>query len=231
MLMHFATLFAVITYFWSDWRDLVLSLVRKGGGKSALENRKLAKLIAIANIPAVVGALLFIDMVEGPARSTISVAALMILVAFLFLFIERIAVAKRDLTRFNIYDSVSIGFAQLAAIVPGVSRSGATILAGMYQGLKRDAAARASFLIGAPAILLAGGYSLIQLISSPLPDANWLFIGIAFIAAFGSGYLSIRFMLGYLKSHSLAAFAYYRIAIGVILLAIELLHVKLPWIS
>src|SRR5690606_12089261 len=125
----------------------------------------------------------------------------------------------------------SVGIAQAAAVIPGVSRSGATISAGIYQGLKRDQAAKFSFLIGAPTILMAGGYSLLHVISSPPADLDITVLLIAFATAFISGYIAIKFMLDFLKTHSLIPFAIYRIILGAILIGINIFHVRLPWLS
>lgn len=233
MVIQLATLFAVVVYFWKDWLSFARSLMLKPQQvvrRADKEARRLALAILIANIPTVIAAGILIRFIQTDARHTVYVAALTLLVGILFLVIERISRPHRDLSKLTIYDTVSIGLAQAAAIIPGVSRSGATISAGIYQGLKRDEAARFSFLVGAPAIFLSGGYSVVQFLKSPA-SVDWVVLAIAFIVAFISGYLAIRFMLGFLKTHDLKAFAYYRIVVGAVLLIIILFNVRLPWIA
>ena len=231
MVMHFATLFAVLIYFWSDWKEFHMALVSKSKTKSSLEHRLLLKYILIATIPAILGALLMKDIAEGIARETVYVAAALIIVGILFIVVEKVARPRRNLNKVTIWDTISVGIAQAAAVIPGVSRSGATISAGIYQGLKRDQAAKFSFLIGAPTILMAGGYSLLHVISSPPADLDITVLLIAFATAFISGYIAIKFMLDFLKTHSLIPFAIYRIILGAILIGINIFHVRLPWLS
>ncbi len=233
MIVQLATLFAVVIYFWKDWVSFVRSVFTKPASLSRRHDkdaRRLAIFIAIANIPAVVAALILLRFIEGDIRHTSYIASLTLIVGLLFLVVERISRPRRDLAKLTLLDTISIGLAQAAAVIPGVSRSGATISAGIYQGLKREEAARFSFLVGAPAIFLAGGYSLVKLIGSPA-SVNWIALALAFVTAFVSGYLSIKFMIAYLKSHNLKMFAYYRILVGIALILITILHVRLPWLS
>lgn len=233
MVIQLATLFAVIVYFWKDWVSFAKAIFQKPQlvvRRADKEARRLAIAILIANIPTVVAAGILIKFIQTDARQTVYVAALTLLVGILFLVIERISRPQRDLSKLTIYDTISIGLAQAAAIIPGVSRSGATISAGIYQGLKREEAARFSFLVGSPAILLSGGYSIFKFLKSPA-SVDWIALAIAFAVAFVSGYLAIRFMLSFLKTHDLKPFAYYRIVVGALLLLIILSNVRLPWIA
>jgi undecaprenyl-diphosphatase len=234
MIVQFGTLFAIAVYFWPDWVAFYKSLFpgkTKVITQAVRDTRRLLGFILIANIPILIGALGLMSFVESEVRQTVYVASVMIAIGVLFLVIDKIGVPRRSLNKLTIYDIVSVGLAQAAAVIPGVSRSGATISAGIYQGLKREEAARLSYLIGAPAILMAGVYSIYQFIKNPSPNLDWLALGLAFIAAFVSGYLAIRFMLKYLQSHNLHSFAYYRIIVGTILLLIAIFNVPLPWLS
>lgn len=233
MIIQLATLFAVVVYFWNDWVSFAKSLMAKPSQlarRADKESRRLAVAILIANIPTMIAALILMGFIETDARRSLYVAALTLLVGILFLVVERISRPNRDLSRLTIYDAVSVGLAQAAAVIPGVSRSGATISAGIYQGLKRDEAARLSFLVGAPAIFLSGTYSIVKFLKEPA-SVDWTVLGIAFLVAFISGYAAIRFMLTFLKNHDLKPFAYYRIVVGAILLLIILFNVRLPWLS
>lgn len=234
MVIQFATLFAVVVYFWKDWSNFFTSLVMTKGKpitRQIAQSRQLAIYILVANIPTVIFALLLLPIIGGEARSTMYISTMMVGVGLLFFLIEKIGRPNRDLTKMNIFDSIAIGLGQAASVIPGVSRSGATISTGIYQGFKREEAARFSFLVGAPAIFMAGLYSLTELIKVGPSGVDWVSLTIAFISAFIFGYLAIRFMLGYLKSHNLIPFAYYRIIVGSILIIITLLNVRLPWIA
>lgn len=234
MVIQFATLFAVVVYFWKDWSNFFISLLPAKSNtvtRQVAQSRKLAIYILIANIPTIISALILLPIIGGEARSTIYISVMMVGVGLLFLVIEKIGRPSRDLSKMTIFDSIAIGLGQAASVIPGVSRSGATISTGIYQGFKREEAARFSFLVGAPAIFMAGVYSLIELFRVGPVGVDWGSLALAFVVAFVAGYLAIRFMLGYLKSHNLIPFAYYRIIVGSILIIITLLNVRLPWIS
>lgn len=233
MVIQLATLFAVIVYFWRDWVSFAKAIFLKPQQvvrRADKEARRLAIAILIANIPTVIAAGILMRFIQTDARQSIYVAALTLLVGIMFLVIERISRPHRDLSKLTIYDTISIGLAQAAAVIPGVSRSGATISAGIYQGLKREEAARFSFLVGSPAILLSGAYSVFKFLQAPA-TVDWIALVIAFFVAFVSGYVAIRFMLSFLKTHDLKPFAYYRIIVGALLLIIILFNVRLPWIA
>lgn len=234
MVIQFATLFAVVVYFWKDWTNFFTSLLPSKSNaltRQVAHSRKLATYILVANIPTVVAALILLPIIGGEARSTIYISIMMVGVGLLFFVIERIGRPSRDLSKMTVFDSLAIGLGQAASVIPGVSRSGATISTGIYQGFKREEAARFSFLVGAPAIFMAGVYSLVELLRVGPVGVDWVSLSIAFVTAFIFGYLAIRFMLGYLKSHNLIPFAYYRVIVGSILIIITLLNVRLPWIS
>jgi undecaprenyl-diphosphatase len=131
---------------------------------------------------------------------------------------DRSASLRRDLTSLNRRDGIFIGFAQALALVPGVSRSGATISAGLFRGLDRPAAARYSFLLSIPAVVLSGLFEL-RKIGEP-GGADALPTAIATVAAFIVGYASIALLLRYLARHGLGVFVVYRVAIGVIVLVL-----------
>jgi undecaprenyl-diphosphatase len=116
-------------------------------------------------------------------------------------------------------DAIWVGIAQALALIPGTSRSGATITAGLFLGLKREAAARFSFLLSIPAIVLSGLYGLTELITGE-DDVSFGALALATIVAFVFGYVSIAFLLRWLTSHSMMIFVVYRLVLGVIVLAL-----------
>jgi undecaprenyl-diphosphatase len=116
-------------------------------------------------------------------------------------------------------EAVALGFAQSAALVPGVSRSGATITLALYLGLKRDAAARFSFLLGVPAIAAAAAYEGLKLLKEPMAGDTAALFAIGIGVSGAVGYLTIKFFLRYLASHSLAVFAWYRLALAAAVVA------------
>lgn len=213
--LHIGTLMALIIFFHKEIRLLILGILGRNNHK------KLAWLIAFATVPAVIAGVLLKDLAETSFRSVTIVAVNLILVALLMIMAENYAKKhfekKTALHKINLKQAMTIGVAQAVALVPGVSRSGSTITAGIFSGLDRVAATRFSFLLAIPATfgavlktLLDGGAS--ELGSQP---------GVAFagiFAAFLSGLFAIRFLIRYLAKHDLKIFAYYRIALGILVL-------------
>lgn len=211
--LHLATLLVVIIYFWRDWQSMVMSVFAKNITHRVKQSRKLLSLIAVTTIPAIGAGLLFKDFMDSGARSLVLVASLMIFTGLLFLIMERVATIKKDMSKLNFFDALSIGLAQAAAILPGISRSGATMITGMYHGLKRDVAARYAFLAAGPIIALAGIYALWQLLSSP-EIISWQYLGVGFGVALVSGFVAVHFLLQFLRNHKLYVFAGYLIIVG-----------------
>jgi len=219
-ILHLATLLAIIIYFRLDWLNIIKSWTN--GNKISRQTRvyrQLSKLILIATVPAVIIGWFFNVWIEQNFRSLITVAIFMILVGIVFLFTERLLKPNDNLNRLNWAKALGIGLAQALAILPGVSRSGATIATGMYMGLKRDVAARFSFLLATPIIAVAGGYSLYLSLKEGVIFYDWLFWLVAFSTSLLFGILSIKFLLSFLKKYSLNIFAYYLLIMGIILLA------------
>lgn len=215
--LHIGTLLALTAVFYKDIWELFLGLLGKN------EKRKLALLLIIATLPAVISGVLLEKAAESTFRSVKLVAVDMMAAAFIMLWAENFAKKRRNrikLENTKTKQAIIIGLAQAAAVVPGISRSGATITAGLFAGMDRVAATRFSFLLAIPittgAILkvLADGGGLGQ----GNNQTGLVVVGI--VSAFLSGLFAIRFLLKYLAKHSLAIFAYYRIAIGLVAVAI-----------
>lgn len=218
--LHFGTLLALLLYFRKDIWKLIVGIF-KGGTE-----RRLAIILAVATIPAVIAGALLGDAAETTFRSSLLVAANLIIIAFLMLGAERYyrrLDKKTQLEAVSPKQGLAIGAAQALAIVPGTSRSGITISTGLFAGLDRIAATRFSFLLGIPAMIgailkifvLDGG-------ANQVTNEPGIFV-IGVVAAFVSGLLAIVFMLRYLAKHTLDIFAWYRIALGLLVIAISVL--------
>ena len=179
-----------------------------------------------ATVPAVIVGVMLQGSAESAFRSTRLVAINLVVVAIVMLAAE--AYAKRykhqeQLKQVSIKQGLAIGVAQAAAIVPGVSRSGATITTGLFMGVERVAATRFSFLLGIP--ITIGALAKVLLSEDTAMQVSgdpWIFV-VGILTALASGLFAIRFLLKYLAGHTLAVFAYYRIALGIIVLLIGIM--------
>ena len=214
--LHLATLIAVIVYFWRDIIELIGAWLRSWGHLTSMAPReRLAWLLIISAVP---GALLgyFLDDLATQMFSSPRAVGIMLLVTGLLLTgSEQIGRRIRDLNHLKLSDAIWIGIAQGLAIAPGLSRSGATLSAGLLCGLRRDEAARFSFLMGIPIILGAGGLQIVKLGQAGLGDLGLGVLIAGLVAAALAGYLAIRFLLGYVRTHNLRPFAYYCFVAGV----------------
>lgn len=226
ILVQWGTLLAVIVYFWRDlWgiaRGVLAGLaVRQPFG--TLEAR-LGWLIVVATLPAVAVGVVFKDFVQALHASPYAVIGVLILFSGMIYAVERIGRRDRGLEALTWRDALVIGLAQSVALIPGVSRSGATICGGLLAGLDRQSAARFSFVVSIPVLLGAGVLALRDL--SGLPDLGAvvppLLLGTA--AATIVGFACIHWLLGYLAKHSMDVFVWYRLIAGAVFLAILFLR-------
>jgi undecaprenyl-diphosphatase len=227
-ILHWGTLTAVMVYFWRDWvrviKGFFRSLTTRGplnarpGGRLADADGRLAWWIIVGTIPAMVLGLAFKDFFESLFSSPPAVGALLLVTALILVLGERAGARVRDRSRgldqMNLVDTLLVGLAQATAIAPGISRSGATISTGLARGLKRDAAARFSFMLGAPIILGAGLLPLLDLLKAGGLRQELPILIIGFLAAAVAGYFCIKFLLSYLRHGSLYIFAAYCAVIG-----------------
>lgn len=217
--LHIGTLMALIAFFYKD----IIRLTRAIFVKS--RETRMAWLMVVATIPAVFAGLLLEDLAEDSFRSVTLVCINLIFLALLMLIAENSAKHKTNKTKLNNVtkkQAVFMGLAQAVSVVPGVSRSGSTITAGIFTGLDRVSATRFSFLLGIPITLGAILKVLIKPESfSRIKSETDLFL-IGIITAFLTGAWAIGFLLKYLAKHSLNIFAYYRIALALIVLSIAL---------
>jgi undecaprenyl-diphosphatase len=218
-ILQLGTILAVLVYF----RQTILNLIRdvlrivSGRGKDVKkEDRNLLLGLIVGTLPALVFGLLLEKFMDSTFRSATIVAITLILGSILFFIAERVATQKD--AHPSVKQSWRVGCFQTLALVPGVSRSGATISGGLILGLTRDMAARLSFLLSIPIITGSGLKKLVDVWQSGTIDATWTILAAGFLTAFLVGLFCIRFLLEYLKRHTLSAFAWYRIALAVIVL-------------
>jgi len=224
ILVQVATLIAVVAYFWSDLLTIGHSMISGVKDRSPFANpeSRLGWFILLATLPAGVLGLALKDIVERAFASLTATAVALLLTAALLVIAEKFGRRDRSLENVTWKDAIWIGFFQVFAIFPGVSRSGATISGGMTRDLKRPAAARFSFLMSIPIMLAAGLVASIELINIPnLATLLPVYIP-GFISAAVVGYLAIRWLIGYLSKHSLYIFAIYCAFVGLISLGLSL---------
>ena len=211
-------IFAVILVYWQKIRDTVVAF------PSQVQARRFVLNVLIAFVPAVVLGLLFGKAIKAHLFTPVVVASTFILGGFIILWAEQRqknnpGVARiQDVDAMTPLDALKVGLVQWFAMIPGTSRSGATIIGGMFLGLSRKAATDFSFYLAIPTLIGAGAYSLykeralLSLADAPL-------FGVGLLVSFLSAWLCIRWLLGYIATHSFVGFAYYRIAFGVVVLA------------
>ncbi len=219
-MLHLATAFAVIVYFFDELFVLVQTVFRKLGRLPVNpKDLMIVKAIAIGTIPAVIAGLLLESYMEAAFRNPILVALVLIFGSVFFMYAEYIYENNFHTGEMDMKTGLKIGLFQTLALIPGVSRSGATIAGGMILGLSRTDAARFSFLLAVPVILGAGAKKIIELLSSPT-DVAWVPIGIGAFIAFVVGLAAIHFMITFVRKHSLWPFIWYRIGLAVFVLFI-----------
>ncbi|HEV8634882.1 MAG TPA: undecaprenyl-diphosphatase UppP [Chloroflexota bacterium] len=221
--LHMGTLVAVLLYFWSDWLRLAVGLVGFARGQPN-PGARMAGLVALGTIPAVVVGVLFQSLVETTFRSPAQIAVVLALFSLVMYGAERVAARARGLDALRTTDTVAIGCAQAVALVPGVSRSGATISTGLVLGLERAAAARFSFLLSTPVVAGAGLKKLFDLRGVAVGPGDSTLMLLGALAAGISGWLCIHWLLRYLARETMDVFVAYRLGLAAVVLALWLLR-------
>jgi undecaprenyl-diphosphatase len=213
---HVGTLVAVLVFFRAEIVAMIRAIPRLGSlaGSRPDPDAWLALLIVIGTVPAVIVGLLAGDMIERYLRRPEVTAITLSMVAVGFFAVERYGAKRRAQSSLGIVDAVVIGCAQAAALVPGVSRSGATITAAMALGMRRDESARFVFLLGVPAILAAAVKEGLPFVKHGLPPGEGPLFLVGIVSSAAVGYLAVRFFIRYVSDHSLAVFAWYRLALA-----------------
>ena len=219
--LHLGTLVAVISFFWRDLVRMTFAFGRSLRRRDLSDpDGRLAYLILASTVPAVLIGYFLEDFFETVVRSPWVVVFNLVLVGVLFIVGEATGRRNRRASNLTFPEAVSIGIAQAAALVPGVSRSGATITLGLFLGLRREEAARFSFLMSVPIIAGAGALQLGEVVAQGINAYDTLLFGIGFVSSAFVGYLAIRFFIRYVANHSLRAFAYYRFVLAAVVTAL-----------
>ena len=204
--LHFGTLFAVIGYFWNDWMNIF-------GLRSDMpvyqKNRKMLLHVFVATVPAVAIGMFFVSNPNVLVGSPLLIATFLFIGGGLLYFADVVGKRERDLEHVNLRDAALIGFAQIFALIPGISRSGITIAAARLLHINRVDAARFSFLLSAPVILGANVAQLPALSASSTNPAFWIGVLVSFLSA----YFAIKYFLALIRRVSYAAFFWYSVVL------------------
>ncbi len=233
--VQLGTLLAVLIYFARDIRNITRAFIGdhlaliKGSNNRALPNGRasgklsqdavLGWLVIIGSVPVAFVGLLFKKQIEGTFTKNLWViATMMIVIAVLLAIAEMVGKRNRAMADLRVGDALAMGFAQCLALIPGSSRSGSTIMAGLFADEMRETAARFSFLLSIPAVLASGLLELKEVLHK-LPHGSYGSLAVATIVSGIVGYASIWFLLRYLRTHSTGVFIAYRLSVGGLILA------------
>src|SRR5687767_14157320 len=227
--IQLGTLLAVLVYFARDIINILRAFVtdhvallsgRNQPGQPKLSNDAwLGWLVIIGSIPVGIVGLLFKEQIEGPFTKNLWViATMMVVVGVLMAIAEVVGKRDRDMTQLGIGHALAVGTAQVLSLIPGSSRSGSTIMGGLFAGLTRETAARFSFLLSIPAISASGLLELNEAIEK-LPAGSYGALIVATVVSGAVGYASIWFLLRFLRTHSTGVFIVYRVIVGGLILA------------
>jgi undecaprenyl-diphosphatase len=217
VMVHLGTLSAVLVYFRKDVMQIVVDTLSTMRGKAQTEYSRLGWNVVLATIPVGLVGLFYGDWIEAHLRDPATIAIGMMVFALLLWWVDKNNKQMRDITTLNWQDVLVIGCAQAIAIAPGISRSGMTIVAALLMGLNRDAAARFSFLMAIPVIILAGGLKGLELLQNQAP-VNWSVLLLGVVVSALVAYACIHWFLGFIRRFSMAPFAVYLFCLGLIIL-------------
>lgn len=213
--LHVGTLLAIVIFFWKDWWRLVIAGLSKG--TRTVDGRLFWYLVA-ASVPAAVLGVALGDKVDTVLRDPLIIGIMLIVMGLVLYAADVYGSKRKPLSKTSFLDSMFIGFMQALALIPGTSRSGATITGGLFSGLTREAAARFSFLLSAPAILGAAVIELPKLAGEGIGAP----VVVGAVVAAASGLLAIGFLLKYLKRNGFLIFVVYRVALGLVVIGMRL---------
>jgi undecaprenyl-diphosphatase len=219
---HLGTLLAVLVYFRRDLQQIIIAVIAGIRSRQLLgtTQSRLGWFIILGSIPAAFAGLLFGDFFERMFGNPNVVAFFLIVTGIILIIGERLLNTRKSLAQMSWGDAGVIGLSQVLALLPGISRSGVTITAGLGRGLDRETAARFSFLLGVPAVAGAGLLAVVDIARSPYANTYWVESVVTFITAALVGYACIHFLLTWLRRRSLYPFAAYCIAFGSLYLLI-----------
>ncbi len=231
--IQLGTMISILVYFrkdlWNIFVEFIQNNIQKRMKYSEQSlNSKLGWMIIAGTIPIVIIGLLFKDVIEGALTKNLYViGGSLIVLAIILAIAERTAKFNKDMQDITLSDSIMIGIAQAVALIPGSSRSGTTITGGLFLGLKRDVAARFSFLLSVPAVLASGLLQLKESLAFINSDIA-INLTVATLISGISGYLAIDFLLKFLKKNTTFVFIFYRIVLGILILFFLYLNIIKP---
>jgi undecaprenyl-diphosphatase len=226
VMLHLGTAVALLLYFWKDWWALAIGVLGLAPAPRVREARRVFLLIVVATIPAVIMGALLEKFVRGLFASPFIAAAFLVVNGLLLLFGERLrgrGRATRELSSLTVTDAFTVGCWQCTALIPGISRSGATIVGGLLRGINHEGAAHFSFLIATPIIFGATVHQVPKLLHASVPPGVLSLSAIAAVVAGVTAFLSTAFLMRYFRQHdkwALNPFAYYCIVAGLGAIAI-----------
>ncbi|MFH1714643.1 MAG: undecaprenyl-diphosphatase UppP [Elusimicrobiota bacterium] len=226
VMLHLGTTLSLIAYFWEDFYNLILGFLRSIFLRRIKDDlyARLAWLIIIATIPAGIVGFMMDDIIETTFRNPLWISFFLISIALYLWFTDKSAKKNKELSAMSVNIAIIIGLYQCLALIPGVSRSAITIIAALICGFNRESSARFSFLISMPIILGAGLLKIPDIINNGLDVYTLGNLIIGFSISAITGYIAIKFLLSFVKKHSLNIFVYYRIILGLLIFALYYLR-------
>ncbi|TWD84488.1 undecaprenyl-diphosphatase [Kribbella amoyensis] len=215
--IQFGAIAAVVLFMWKDIRTYAVAWFR---GLRHPEHRgefdhRMGWFVIVGSLPICIVGFLARDIISGPLRSMWWVAGSLIVWSFFMVAAERFGSKARPLTRITLIDAVVMGLMQCLALIPGVSRSGATITAGLFRGLDRVAATRMAFLLGIPALVGAAIFELPSALDGSIGVAP---VVVGTLVSFVVGYASVAWLIRFVAKHTMGVFALYRILLGIVII-------------
>jgi undecaprenyl-diphosphatase len=225
--LHLGTLVALLAYFWRDWLRVIGAVLASIGERriGPDPDRRLGWLLVLATVPAAIIGFVGEDLIDrvlhgGSDAVRLAIAGFLVVGAVGLWLADRLGSRRRELDQLTVPGALTIGFSQALALLPGISRSGATITAGLALGLTRESAARFSFLLATPITLGAGLYGSRHLLDEAHTGTEWLALAAGLLAATLAGFAAISFLLAWLRTRSVTVFSVYRIALAVLVVGL-----------
>lgn len=215
--LHVGTTVAVVWFFWEDWVRIIGSFLKNlNKGVTADFDSKLLLMVLVGSIPAGIVGLTFKNFIEENTREPLLVATTLFVFALVLFFADKVGSKKKGFQAIGWFDAILVGTAQAVSLVPGVSRSGVTISAGLFSGLDRVSATRFSFLLSTPAVVGAAILTIQDSLEST-GQGNLLIFVVGTLAAAVTGWLAIKFLLKFVANHNFNIFVWYRIILAVLI--------------
>ncbi len=220
--MQLASLSAVLVYFWQDLKKLTGETFRAISGQDYQSSSlRLMLGLVLGTLPIAVAGILLkstLNACDSPMRGLVVIGGASIIMSALLAIAEKQGGRDRTFDQLTLKDGIWVGVAQAFALIPGVSRSGSTLTAGLFLGMQRETAARFSFLLGLPAVILAGAVELHTLLKAGLSTSGWLILLVGLTSASISAFAAIWGLLHYLEKRSTWIFVFYRFVMGIFLI-------------